>query len=258
MAKQRERFAVFDLETNGFKRASALSASSMVFDGEGRILDFFNRFYYPEERPNPKTEKIHGLLPGRITHFRGSAHYPLHFLEDWRSLTDFWDRWSLRGIIVHNLTFDTAFLPPEALKGRKWWCSMKGLTEYCRIPGKSPRGGPWKWPRQQEASAAVKSSIGATEATYLSEKAVGPHLPHFGLSDCFELYGIFTRIWTTMASLVSFRALPGGRFLPPAARPYSLAALPMDSFVKERLAYGARLASVVEKTPEGPKQEVLF
>lgn len=258
MAKAPEVFAVFDLETNGLKGASALSASSIVFDGDGRILDFFNRFYYSEERPNPRTEAVHGLTPGRITHLRGDDRYPRYFLEDWRSLAAFWDRWSPGGIIVHNLTFDVAFLPPGALRGRKWWCSMKGLTEYCRIPAPSPGRGPWKWPRQEEASGVVRGNIEPTRATKAYEEAVGLPLPHFGLSDCFELYGIFSRVWNAMADRVVFGPPPRRRLLPPVRQDYPHAVVPKDLFVEERLSYSARVASVMGNSPGGAGQEMLF
>ena len=150
MASDR-RFAVFDLETNGFRAASAVSASSIVFTGDGRILDFFNRFYYSEERPDPRTESVHGLTPGRIGHFRREEEYGPHFLEDWTSLAAFWDGWNPEGIVVHNLSFDISFLPPEAVRGRKWWCSMRGLTEFCRIPGSPER-------EEQRPAHGVKSA----------------------------------------------------------------------------------------------------
>ncbi|MEA4880389.1 MAG: hypothetical protein VB045_02840, partial [Synergistaceae bacterium] len=121
-----ELYAVFDLETNGFRGASAVSASSIIFTADGRIVDIYNRFYYPEERPSRRTETVHGLTLGRIGFFRGEALYPRHFLEDVQSLAAFWSSWDLRGIVVHNLTFDLSFLPRPLAKGKKWWCSMKG------------------------------------------------------------------------------------------------------------------------------------
>ncbi len=241
MASDR-RFAVFDLETNGFRAASAVSASSIVFTGDGRILDFFNRFYYPEERPDPRTESVHGLTPGRIGHFRREEEYGPHFLEDWPSLAAFWDGWNPEGIVVHNLSFDISFLPPEAVRGRNWWCSMRGLTEFCRIPGSPERGGRWKWPKLGEASARVKEDLAPTGATAETEELLGPPLAHFGLSDCFELYGIFSRVWNAIPGQVRFRAA-SAPFLPPRRQPYLLPSPLRDRFTAERLAYAARLAA---------------
>ena len=56
-------FAVLDFETNGYKGASVLSASSIVFDGEGRVLDFFNRFYLSTEPFDHQLTRIHGPQP---------------------------------------------------------------------------------------------------------------------------------------------------------------------------------------------------
>jgi hypothetical protein len=237
-----KRFAVFDLETNGFRAASAVSASSIVFTGDGRILDFFNRFYYPEERPDPRTESVHGLTPGRIGHFRKEEEYERHFLGDWTSLAAFWDGWNPEGIVVHNLSFDISFLPPEAVRGRKWWCSMRGLTDFCRIPGSPERGRRWKWPKLAEASSLVRGNLSATGATADTEEMLGSPLPHFGLSDCFELYGIFSRVWNTLPDQVRFRAA-SAPFLPPGRQSYVLPSPLRDRFTSERMAYAARLAA---------------
>jgi len=119
---------------------------------------------------------------------------------------------------------------------------MRGLTEFCRIPGSPERGGRWKWPRLGEASARVKGDLAPTSVTETAEELLGPPLAHFGLSDCFELYGIFCRVWNTLPEQVSFRTASTS-FLPPRRQPYPLPSPLRDRFTAERLAYAARLAA---------------
>ena len=139
--------AVFDVETNGMAGTSVLSASSIVFDGEGRLLGLFNRFYLPIEPPDERVARVHGLTPGRLLELRKKLEAPLHFLEDWPDLLSFWDDCDVTGVAVHNLAFDASFLPEVAQATRLWWCSMKGLSAYCAIPkrfGRSGRAGAFK------------------------------------------------------------------------------------------------------------------
>ena len=241
MANNR-RFAVFDVETNGFKGASIVSASSIVFTEEGCVVDFFNRFYHSEERPDRRTESVHGLTPRRIALFRTEEEYPPYFLEDWPSLAAFWERWNPEGIVVHNLSFDLAFLPGEAARKMKWWCSMRGLTNFCRLPKNSVRGGgEWKWPRLGEAVQAAKERLPEPSALTETEIVVGSPLSHYGLSDCFELYGLFVRVWNEMAEHIHFRP-SSATLLPPRRESYHLSRPLRDDFVTERLDYSARLA----------------
>ena len=233
-------FAVFDLETNGFRGASVVSASSIVFTGDGGIVDFFNRFYYPEETPDRRTEAVHGLHLHRIGRFRKEEPYAPHFTSDWRSLAEFWDRYRLDGIVVHNLSFDISFLPREATRGRKWWCSMRGLADFCRIPGASGREA-WKWPRLGEAKSIVEGRIPPPEPLSAAERDVGPPLSHYGLSDCFELLSLFVRIWTAFPQLPRFRS-SHPFYLPPRGQKYPLPASCLDPFVEERTRYAIRIA----------------
>ena len=234
-------FAVFDLETNGFKGASTVSASSIVFTAEGRIVDFFNRFYHSEERPDHRTERVHGLTPERIAHFREEERYPSYFLEDWPSLASFWERWKPEGIVVHNLSFDLSFLPREAVRGQKWWCSMRGLTDFCKIPKSADREGEWKWPRLGEAVRIARERLLEPLPLAEAEESVGPALGHYGLSDCFELYGLFVRVLNQAPERVRFRAASALQ-LPPRRERYPLPSAVRDAFVRERLDYSARIA----------------
>jgi len=197
-------FATLDLETNGFKGTSVLSASSIVFDETGRIVDFFNRFYYPLEEISIQAATIHGLTPERIRWLRATENYPLFFLEDTDSLKDFWEVNEAQRIIVHNISFDTSFLPASSRKGRKWWCSMKGLTDFCRIPG---RRGKNKWPKLEEAEKIVRKKLTPPMATVGAETQMPVKIPHSSLSDCFNLYSIFTRVLANEPEWISFYSI---------------------------------------------------
>ncbi len=246
MASNR-RFAVFDLETNGFRGASVVSASSIVFSEEGHILDFFNRFYFPEERPDPQTQRVHGLTTARIAHLRLEEEYGAHFLDDWHGLVSFWEKWNPEGIVVHNLSFDTSFLPPEAVRKRNWWCSMRGLTDFCRIEKTGGPGKGWKWPRLIEAVQEAKKRLPSPVTLSSAEKTVGDPLAHYGLSDCFELYGLFLRVWHSMGEHVLFRQARAF-FTPPQKGAYPQSKPCRDPFVIERLSYSSRLACATGQT----------
>lgn len=251
-----ELYAVFDLETNGFRGASAVSASSIIFTAEGRIVDIFNRFYYPEERPSRRTEAVHGLTLGRIGRFRGEAPYPRHFLEDVPSLAAFWSSWDLRGIVVHNLSFDLSFLPRPLAKERKWWCSMRGLTDFCRLPPSSRSYGEFKWPRLAEAVRTARERLTPTAPLSEIEKSMVPPLSHYGLSDCFELYGLAVRVFNGLPEKPAFRSSTAPMTLP-RREVYEIEPPREDDFVTERLLYSSRLAEAAG-IPERRKRPLLL
>jgi DNA polymerase III epsilon subunit-like protein len=195
-------FAVLDLETNGFKGKSVVSASSIVFDEDGKILDFFNRYYFPSEKPDGGAIKVHGLTPSRISLLRRGSSYPEYFADDCHSLSLFWEYCRVDGITVHNLGFDSSFLPQSSKKRWKWWCSMIGLTDFCRIPG---RRGRYKWPKLDEAKKIMLSAFSGSEDTEKAEREISGQICHNSLSDCFDLYSIFIRVWQNRPDLVKFR-----------------------------------------------------
>ena len=241
----REVYGVFDVESNGFKGTSVLSASSIVFDGDGKILDYYNRFYFPEEsRIDSGALKVHRLSLERIASFRRKEEYASHFLQDADSLADFWRGWGLQGVIVHNLDFDISFLPiASGFTSLPWWCSMTGLTDFCRLPGRKAK---YKWPKMAEAAAAVRDNCPTPEAVAENERSIGGSVPHYSLSDCFELYGAAARILNSRPELVIFDRR-SWRHMPPRTGPAARVAmhnpLPLkDDFVAEGLAYEANLA----------------
>lgn len=234
-------YGVFDVESNGFKGTSVLSASSIVFGADGKILDYFNRFYFPEEgRIDPGALRIHRLTLERLAYFRLKEGYSGHFLQDAEALADFWLRWEVRGIIIHNLNFDISFLPKTpAFSSFSWWCSMTGLTDFCRLPGKR---GSYKWPRMGEAAAFVRKNCEGPGALDENERLLGAPVPHYSLSDCFELYGAAVRILNSCPELAGFNRR-SWRHMPPGTGGTLTHHVPLkDDFVEECLAYEANLA----------------
>ncbi|MDR3231162.1 MAG: hypothetical protein LBT65_06965 [Synergistaceae bacterium] len=204
--------AVFDLETNGMRGSSVLSASSLVFDAKGALLSLFNRVYVPHEPYDSRAARIHGLTPARVAALRLAIPAPLHFLEDWPDLLNLWDDFDVAGVVVHNLAFDTAFLPEFAQRFFKWWCSMRGLTAYCAIPARpgNARGrgeGRFKWPRLSEAVDILcegPRSMDVPDAAARIEGAVNDLHPHISLCDCFDLYRVVVRVAYRHPELLNF------------------------------------------------------
>jgi hypothetical protein len=203
--------AVFDLETNGMMGSSVLSASSLVFDANGALLGLFNRFYLPREPHDFYTARIHGLTPARLTALRAAIPAPLHFLEDCPGLLNFWEDFDVAGVVVHNLTFDTSFLPEIAQRSFRWWCSMRGLTSYCAIPGRpgNARRGKsrFKWPKLEEAVDILcngPESLEPPDATARIERAMSGLQSHISLCDCFDLYRVVVRVARHHPELLNF------------------------------------------------------
>lgn len=243
-------FAVFDLETNGMKGSSVVSTSSIIFDDRGQILDFFNRFYYPTEKPDPATERIHGLTIDRIYWFRQTGSYPPYFLDDLLSLYSFWERWHITGVVVHNLAFDTSFLPPETVRKWKWWCSMLGLTNWCAIP--NPKNSSFfKWPRLNEAKIKAVAHLKTPALLKEMEEKLPKEMGHYSLSDCFELYGIFTRVWASCPELVSFRHYRNRYYAPKKEDYVTPSPLTPDPFVIKGLLFAQALAHVCHQAEYG-------
>jgi DNA polymerase III epsilon subunit-like protein len=247
--------AVFDLETNGMAGASVLSASSLVFDEDGVILDVFNRFYLPTERFADYLTNIHGLSPGRLLALRESSRElsaggPLHFIQDWPDLVDFWIGWDVAGVVVHNLSFDAAFLPEIAQGAFQWWCSMRGLTDYCAIPKRRGSSKKFKWPRLSEAADIVCNGperLLPPEATEQAEQAIREGTAHVSLFDCFELYRVVTRIAKSQRDLVRFAPFVM-TFRSPRKRALerTMETLPTrDRFVEDVLEYERKIRSLI-------------
>jgi hypothetical protein len=256
--------AVFDVESNGMTGSSVLSASSIVFDESGTLLDIFNRFYLPQERPDRYAVLIHGLTPGRLLALRAKTaafDAPRYFLEDWPELIEFWENWDVAGVVVHNLSFDASFLPEIAQSALRWWCSMRGLTLYCALPKR--RGGPkieekrYKWPKLSEAADIVCNSPSALSPPPGTERAeaeiggeFGADLAHISLFDCFELYRTVSRIARHREDLLRF-APSVVAFRPPKTRSaVVIDAKPSpDRFTADVLRCERKLRSMLQTRP---------
>ena len=242
--------AVFDLETNGYAGSSVLSASSIVLDEAGRVLALFNRFYLPTEPFNPYLFRIHGLTPERLLALRERIPSAPYFIEDWPELIEFWQRWQVEGVVIHNARFDLAFLPEAAQSGLRCWCSMRGLTELCALP-KGPRsrgGGRYTWPRRQEAADILcngPQALEAPEAARRVEAALGECRAHVSLTDCFELYRIVSRLLAHCPERVRFTPFPLP-FRTPQNAPGRTAARPRhDGFTAELVELEKRLRNLL-------------
>ncbi len=244
--------AVFDLETNGYAGSSVLSASSLVLDEAGRLLAFFNRFYLPTEPFNSHLFRIHGLTPERLLALRERIPSAPHFIEDWPDLMEFWERWEIEGVVIHNARFDLAFLPELAQSSLRCWCSMRGLTELCALPKRpgSRGSGSYKWPRLQEAADILCNgprALAPPEAARNIEAAVGEHRAHVSLADCFELYRIVARVLAHHPGCIRFSpiCLP---FRTPRNAPRGAEAHPRhDGFTAGLLELEGRLRSILPR-----------
>lgn len=64
-------------------------------------------------------------------------------------------------MIAHNFPFDRNLMqiayqrthgaPCPTFDGKRQFCTMRAMTDICRIPHQSGRGGSFKWPKLQEA-----------------------------------------------------------------------------------------------------------
>ena len=254
--------AVLDFETNGYAGTSVLSASSIVFsvphgdarDETGRILDVFNRFYLPVEPFDRCLTRVHGLTPGRLLAIRGalSAGYSPYFIEDWPSLTDFWDQWDIAGVVIHNARFDMAFLPERVQAVLPCWCSMRGLTNLCALPKKEgSRGrGKFKWPKLGEAVDVLcngPAALTPPETVRQAEESVADCQAHVSLADCFELYRVVARVLLHYPELMCFKPLRLGFRPPPLPGGLiEISASPrQDAFTRALLDFDRRLRKII-------------
>ena len=178
---------VFDLETNGLSAASSVvSCAALKFSIDParpalHETERFLRYYFPEEQPDPRAERVHGLTIEEIGRRRGEADYPRHFSED-PDFADFCADVPL--FVAHNIDFDAAFVP--FLLSRDRFCTMKSNN----------RG---KWPKLHEAARRYGVEY-------------DPSLFHDSLYDA----QITARIFDLMLQRLSPEDLPGGELFPPS------------------------------------------
>ncbi len=90
----------------------------------------------------------------------------------------------------------------------------------------------------------MRDNCPTPEAVMENERSMGGPVPHYSLSDCFELYCASARILSSCPELVSFDRRSWRHMPPrPGADTTSHKPVPLkDGFVAEGLAYGANLA----------------
>jgi len=252
--------AVLDLETNGFQGTSVLSVSAIVFSHEGRILDVYDRYYFPEEEFQRGALEVNGLYPERLAFLRKAGEYRSEtFLEEADDFDSFLQDWDVENVVVHHVGFDTAFLPPEIVRYRKWWCSMRGMTRYVGSFGTFGRA---KFPKLGELKLRLQGTMEAPEETRAVEEAFGETdlQAHTSLADCLDLYGIVMRVLANRPDLVRFVPLmpyfnpPGRGYAPREGKAEPKA----DSFVLSHLKLKRRLAELTGQPKALPGIDALI
>ena len=139
----------FDTETNGLSAYSSvlsISAAKCLVDYQNKtvkIIEKYERFYYPVEKYNPEAISINGLSQAVITEKRKGTKYSRHFKEDQQSFNEF-----AKGIdhfIAHNIEFDRKFLN---ISLKRQFCTMKSNTNIMKL---RMVYGKHKWPKLEEA-----------------------------------------------------------------------------------------------------------
>lgn len=141
----------FDTETNGIgKNISVLSISavkvSIDLDTDRvKILDKYERFYYPKENYyNRSAVQVHGLTKSVLMKKREGKNYPEYFVDDEDNFYDFCG--DCQHFIAHNISFDRQFLSREL---PKQFCTMRANARIINLT--NIRGG-CKPPRLSEAT----------------------------------------------------------------------------------------------------------
>jgi hypothetical protein len=121
---------------------------------------------------------------------------------------------------------------------------MKGLTNFCRIPG---RRGKNKWPKLEEAEKIVRKRLAPPMATGGAEKQMPGKIPHSSLSDCFNLYSIFTRVLANEPEWINFHSIRTPYQAPlyrNIGKKETDSNTPPDTFVQELVWYGLSLTRI--------------
>jgi len=148
--KNKAKLIFFDLETNGLKGSSVLSVFAIKIEMDKKnhnmkILDSFERYYYPKEPFNIEAVKINGLNREKIDLLRNLDEYPLYFEND-PEFENFCSD-TIR-FIAHNIKFDEEFLN---FKIKKSFCTMISNTDIVRTEWKEYKG-EFKYPTLQETA----------------------------------------------------------------------------------------------------------
>ncbi|WP_300345102.1 3'-5' exonuclease [Fusobacterium sp.] len=148
----------FDTETNGLKAENSVLSISAIktlvnYNKKTvKILDKYERFYYPIEDYNPNAISVNKLDRENIRIKRGNRIYPKHFIDD--QLSFFYFCGNIQHFVAHNIEFDRKFLKKKL---PKQFCTMKSNTDIIKLPSQH-KGALYKWPKLEEATQFYKIS----------------------------------------------------------------------------------------------------
>lgn len=155
------KIVIFDTETSGLDADinDILSLSWQVTDSDFNVIKSVTRYFeWPEDKDRVEQEAIcvNGLTQERLAE--------LGTVERKEAIEEFmFDVKQANLLVAHNLLFDYNFVFTTAcrynisvshLEGSKLFCTMRGLTEYCRL--KRPGFDGYKWPRLSEAAEKLR------------------------------------------------------------------------------------------------------
>ncbi len=107
-----KKFIIFDFETNGFSKDNSVLSLSAVkcnyVDGEIKVTDNYDRFYYSEEPYNERAIKVNKLSRFRVNVLRNNVNYPELYKDD-KGFSIFCG--GVDSFVAHNIVFDEKFVP---------------------------------------------------------------------------------------------------------------------------------------------------
>ena len=141
----------------------------------------FQPFLSLGRRPDHRTERVHGL-PSRIAHFREEERYPS---ISWRTgKASPRSRAMEPGGNRRPHLFDLSFLPREPA-GKKWLI-IRRTHRLTKSPEYGPGG---RSVLRLSGQSHRRKRLLEPLPRRRRKNSIGPALRHYGLSDCFELYG---------------------------------------------------------------------
>lgn len=150
-------------------------------DGTGRVVSDYSKLIRPEGYTIPESaSRIHGITTER------ALVEGIPIVEAIREFRMALERATT--LIAHNLEYDEKVLgaellrlklDPAPLEARRRICTMKGSTDYCRIPGSYG----YKWPSLQELHTRL-----------FGEGFDGAHGALADVEACMRCYGELKRL----------------------------------------------------------------
>lgn len=185
-----------DTETTGPKPLTARLCEvafilALADAGSLTKLEEGSKLIYPDQLdqyPNPQVTAIHGITGDEM--LEQGMHLPdaLEWLSQ-PALTAAREARSFPLMVAHNISYDNTVLVAEHRRcGREYkpfdlflpFCTMKALTERCRLPSRYP--GQYKWPSLKEAWEFCFDRSWPESEENKSHRAL------FDTQRCFEIY----------------------------------------------------------------------